>query len=85
MGKLKSGETYVYERVGDQIFARAVGSGERTHVGGPATTWGFTDSERWRKIVVAAETNDSLRDALERAIMIYELGFGDNGKTIDKQ
>jgi hypothetical protein len=82
MGTLKPNATYIYERVGDTVYARESGSLERHPVG-----WGFDrrpldkrplydrmmDDKLWGEIRRAAPTNPALQKALDRAIMIYRL------------
>jgi hypothetical protein len=84
MGSLTPGATFIYERVGDEIYARESGSAERTLVGydqkyDPRTTDGrplrehLLEDKLWGNIRRAACTNPALQDALDRAIMIYNL------------
>ena len=84
MGSLTPGATFIYERVGDEIYARESGSAERTLVGydqkyDPRTTDGrplrehLLEDQLWGNIRRAARTNPALQDVLDRAIMIYNL------------
>jgi hypothetical protein len=84
MGSLTPGATFIYERVGDEIYARESGAVERTLVGydqkyDPRTTDGrplrehLLEDQLWGNIRRAARTNAALQDALDRAIMIYNL------------
>jgi hypothetical protein len=84
MGSLTPGATFIYERVGDEIYARESGAVERTLVGynqkyDPRTTDGrplrehLLEDKLWGNIRRAAQTNPALQDALDRAIMIYNL------------
>jgi hypothetical protein len=84
MGSLTPGATFIYERVGDEIYARESGAAERTLVGydqkyDPRTTDGrplrelLLEDKLWGNIRRAACTNPALQDALDRAIMIYNL------------
>jgi hypothetical protein len=84
MGSLKPGVTYIYERNGDEIYARETGKTERVLVGydhspDPRTSDGRPLSEHiledkmWGEIRRMALTNPSLQKALDRAIMIYRL------------
>ena len=80
MGQLKSGATYIYERNGDTVFRREFGSTQREVVGYDYRTGDgrplhdhVQDSKLWGDIHRAAKTNPTLQDALERAIMIYQL------------
>ena len=84
MGSLKPGATYIYERNGDEIYAREPGKTERTLVGydhklDPRTDDGrplhehLMESKMWGEIRRMAPTNPALQKALDRAIMIYRL------------
>jgi hypothetical protein len=83
MGTLKPGATYIYERNGDEIYAREAGTMERQLIGydykpTDKTMPRFThadimESKLWGEIRRAAKTNPSLQKALDRAIMIYRL------------
>lgn len=82
MGSLVPGVPLIYERVEGTVYSRRVGELERTVVGhdhDPRTTDGrplhdhIQDSKLWGEIRRMARTNPTLQDALERAIMIYQL------------
>jgi hypothetical protein len=88
MGNLKPGATYIYERNGDEIYAREFGEKERRLIGyqyqmenkpDPRTDDGRPLHERiledkmWGDIRRMAPTNPALQKALDRAIMIYKL------------
>ena len=94
MGTLKPGATYIYERVGNEVYARESGAdpGTRTLVGygydpitgheinyDKRTTDGrplhdhIMEDKMWGEIRRMDRTTPSLQDALERAIMIYQL------------
>ena len=84
MGSLKPGATYIYERNGDEVYAREFGETERTLVGydhkpDPRTQDGrplhdhIMESKMWGEIHRMAPTNPALQKALDRAIMIYKL------------
>ena len=84
MGNLKPGATYIYERNGDEIFAREVGETERTLVGydekfDPRTNDGrplrehILEDKMWGEIRRMAKSNPALQKALDRAIMLYRL------------
>lgn len=83
MGNLKPGATYIYERNGDEIYAREAGSTERHMIGynykpTDKTMPTFTHTEiqeakLWGDIRRASKTNPSLQKALDRAIIIYRL------------
>ena len=80
MGQLKPGATYIYERNGDTVFRREFGATDREVVGYDARTNDgrplvdhIREEKLWGQIRQAARTNPALQDALERAIMIYQL------------
>jgi hypothetical protein len=86
MGSLKPGATYIYERVGEEIYAREFGDKERKLIGyqyenkiDPRTDDGrplhehMREDQLWGQIRREAKTNPTLQKALDRAIMIYKL------------
>ena len=94
MGLLKPGITYIYERVGNEVYAREFGvdPADRTLVGyshdpitghqidydsitldGRPLNTHLKEDKLWGNIRRAAQTNPTLQDALDRAIMIYQL------------
>ena len=80
MGSLKPGATLIYERNGDTVFRRESGSLEREVVGYDYRTSDgrplhdhMIEDKLWGNIRRAACTNPTLQDALDRAIMIYNL------------
>ena len=80
MGSLTPGATYIYERNGDTVFRRVSGSLEREVVGydyrtsdGRPLNDHLQEDKLWGNIRRAALTNPALQDALDRAIMIYNL------------
>ena len=86
MGGLTPGATYIYERVGDVVYAREAGSDPSTRkVVGQNYKFTKTDEygksiarryffeQEWLPILDEAEHNEPLRDAIERAILIYHL------------
>ena len=92
MGTLKPGATYVYERNGEEIYARETGQTERIMIGyqyenkvDPRTHDGrplhehLKEDKLWSEIRREARTNKVLQDALERAILVYHLSKN-NGK-----
>jgi hypothetical protein len=94
MGTLTPGATYIYERNGDEIYAREFGQTERKLIGyqyeiedkpDPRTNDGrplrehMLEDKLWGNIRRAAKTNSALQEALERAIIIYHLSK-DNGQ-----
>jgi hypothetical protein len=88
MGSLKPGATYIYERNGDEVYAREFGETERKLIGykyemenkpDPRTADGrpliehVREDKLWGEIRREATTNPTLQKALDRAIMIYKL------------
>jgi hypothetical protein len=88
MGTLKPGATYIYERNGDEVYAREFGETDRTLIGykyemenkpDPRTNDGrplhehIMEDKMWGEIRREARTNITLQKALDRAIMIYRL------------
>jgi len=88
MGSLKPGATYIYERNGDEVYAREFGDKERKLIGyqyemsgkpDPRTSDGrplhehMKEDQLWGQIRQEAKTNVTLQKALDRAIMIYKL------------
>ena len=92
MGSLKPGATYVYERNGEEIYAREVGKTERKLIGyqyenkaDPRTHDGrplyehMKEDKLWGDIRREARTNTALQEAMDRVILIYHLSK-DHGK-----
>jgi len=86
MGDLKPGAKYIYERNGEEIYAREFGDKERKLIGyqyensvDPRTDDGrplhehMREDQLWGQIRREAKTNPTLQKALDRAIMIYKL------------
>lgn len=85
MGTLKPGATYIYERNGDEVYAREFGQHDRKLIGynhktpDPRTNDGrplhehMLEDKMWGEIRREAITNPALQKALDRAIMIYRL------------
>jgi hypothetical protein len=80
MGQLKPNTTYIYERVGDTVFRREFGAAEREVMGydyrtsdGKPLHETMKEDQLWGNIRRAAKTNPTLQDALDRAIIIYNL------------
>ena len=87
MSNLKPDIKYVYERVGDVVYAREPGAhpstrfevgydykdyDSRTSDGRPLHEQ-IQESKMWGEIHRMAKTNVTLQKALDRAIMIYKL------------
>ena len=92
MGTLTPGATYIYERNGEEIYAREAGKTDRKLIGyqyenkiDPRTHDGrplyehMKEDKLWGDIRRAARTNTALQAALDRAILIYHLSK-DHGK-----
>ena len=92
MGTLTPGATYIYERNGEEIYAREAGKTDRTLIGyqyenkvDPRTHDGrplyehIKEDQLWGEIRRAARTNEALQSVLNRAIIVYHLSK-DNGK-----
>ena len=88
MGSLKPGATYIYERNGEEVYAREFGETDRKLIGykyemedksDPRTDDGrplhehIKESKLWGEIRREAKTNITLQKALDRVIMIYKL------------
>jgi hypothetical protein len=92
MGSLTPGATYVYERNGEEVYAREVGKTERKMIGyqyenktDPRTNDGrplyehMREDKLWGDIRREARTNTALQEAMDRVILIYHLSK-DHGK-----
>jgi hypothetical protein len=88
MGTLTPGATYVYERNGEEVYARESGKTERKLIGYKYEMEGKTDprtddgrplhehileDKLWGEIRRAARTNPTLQKALEQCIIIHHL------------
>jgi hypothetical protein len=74
MGSLKPDAVYIYERVGDVVYARESGSTTRREIGRDYELHErLMEDKLWGEIRRAAPTNPALQKALDRAIMIYRL------------
>ncbi len=88
MGNLKPGANYIYERNGEEVYAREFGETERTLIGykyemegkpDPRTNDGrpliehIREDKLWGEIRRAAKTNPALQHALEQCIIIHHL------------
>ena len=79
MGSLKPGATYIYESPdgGETVYAREHGHSERVMVGQSLKARTLREmileDELWANIRKAAKTDPTLQDALNQAIMIYQL------------
>ena len=92
MGTLTPGATYVYERNGEEIYAREVGKTDRKLIGyqyenkiDPRTNDGrplfehLREDKLWGEIRRASRTNKALQEAMERVKLVYHLSK-DHGK-----
>jgi hypothetical protein len=83
MGNLKPGVKIIYESPdgGDTVYARYRGETDKWMVGQSTKAKSLIEELReqklWGEIHRAAKTNPLLKDALDRAIMIYHLGKKD--------
>jgi hypothetical protein len=88
MGSLKPGAKYIYERNGEEIYAREFGQTDRKLIGyqhemdstsDPRTNDGrpliehIRETKLWGEIHQEAKTNPALQKALDRVIIIYRL------------
>jgi hypothetical protein len=88
MGSLEPNAKYVYERNGDEVYARKFGETERILIGyqhemddkpDPRTNDGrplrdhILENKMWGDIRREAKANPALQKALDRAIIIYKL------------
>jgi hypothetical protein len=81
MGTLTPGATLIYERDGKKVYAREVGSQDRTLIGydydGSMDLRNGLDRIKedrlWNEILVAAKTNPTLQEAIDRVKVLYEL------------
>ena len=92
MGTLDPDTKYIYERNGEEIYAREIGKTDRKLIGyqyeneiDPRTPDGrplyehIKEDKLWGEIRREARTNKVLQDALERVILVYHLSK-ENGK-----
>jgi hypothetical protein len=85
MGSLKPGVALIYERDGKNVYAREVGSRDRTLIGydydGSMDLRNGLDRIKedrlWNEILVATKTNPALQEAMDRVKVIYELSKKD--------
>jgi hypothetical protein len=93
MGSLTPGATYVYERNGEEIYAREAGKTDRTLIGyqyenkvDPRTDDGrpvfehLREDKLWRDIRHTAKSNPVLQIELDRVIMLYHLSKKEHGQ-----
>jgi len=93
MGSLTPGATYIYERNGEEIYAREVGKTDRRLIGyqyenkiDPRTNDGrplfehLKEDKLWGEIRRAAKSNEALQKALESVKILYWLSKQDGTK-----
>jgi hypothetical protein len=77
MGQLKPGATYIYERVGDEVYAREAGTTDRLLVGETYKARSKLDQiledKLWGEIRRKAKSHPGLAAELERVIIFYKL------------
>ena len=79
MGSLKPGATYIYESPdgGETVYAREFGQTKKVMIGQSVKARTVREmvleDELWANIRKAAKTDPTLQDALNQAIMIYQL------------
>lgn len=81
MGQLTPGATYIYERVGGDIYAREMGSSDRILIGydyngrDPLDHRHYmnnpTEAQLWKNILLTSKENAALANVLEQAKTIY--------------
>ena len=81
MSQLEPGAAYVYEREGGRTYARKVGETERRLIGEDFISdhrrLKIEIAEEWFPIILAAEQNPALQEAIERVKILYELSRQD--------
>ena len=94
MGTLTPGATYIYERNGDTVYARESGADPSTrkeigwdyapnrwdHLERQERLSTLRNDQLWHKIRLAARSNVTLQDALDRVVELYHLSK-DHGQT----
>jgi hypothetical protein len=85
MGTLNPGATYIYERNGQEIYAREHGATERMLIGydyemqesesesGKSLRDRMQESQLWHQIRIEAQTNPALQQAMDCVKIIYQL------------
>ena len=77
MSQLEPGASYVYERDGSRVYARKTGETNRILIGenfvNPDVALRNSVADEWIPIVLAAEHNPALQEAIERVKILYEL------------
>ena len=75
MGTLTPGATYIYEKANGITYAREVGAppNERFEIGRDYQRFLKDELQLWEEIVREGRTNQALRSALDRVILVYYL------------
>lgn len=77
MSQLEPGASYVYERDGSRIYARKTGGTNRILIGedfvNPDVALRNSVADEWIPIILAAEQNPALQEAVERVKILYAL------------
>ena len=76
MESLTPGATYVYERDGNKIYAREFGKTERKIIGYDTEVFKKSNDRNftmWNDILLEAEKNPALHQAIDKVIMLYRL------------
>jgi len=75
MGTLTPGTTYIYEKANGITYAREVGAppNERFEIGRDYQRFLKDELQLWEEIVREGRTNQALRSALDRVILVYYL------------
>ena len=79
MGTLKPGATYIYERNDGIVYAREMGADpQERFVVGYESGKDYESVKRskinWADLLKESKNNKALADALDRVVMLYELG-----------
>ncbi len=76
---IKPGVKYIYERNGEEIYAREVGKSQRTMIGkytdpfNENLTINYELENTWKDILRESRTNPTLQEAMERVKILYHL------------
>jgi hypothetical protein len=79
VGNLKPGVKYIYERNGEEIYAREFGKSQRTmirkHIDpfNENLTINYELENTWKDILTESRTNPTLQEAMERVKILYHL------------
>jgi hypothetical protein len=75
MGRLKPGATYIYEKANGVTYAREMNApaSERIAIGWDYEYRQQEKLQEWNNILVAAERNPALQEAIDRVKVLYEL------------